>query len=158
VAPPRLLADEMVGRLARYLRMMGADTVYVRGLADEEVLRIARAEERVLLTRDRELARRSGRAVLLSSPRIEDQVRETWAAVPTLSRELRFDRCTLCNGRLSPVETPGPADTIPGVPWGRVREGLVLYRCDGCRHLFWEGSHTEGVRRRLHAWSTESRP
>jgi uncharacterized protein len=158
VATPRFLADEMVGRLARYLRMMGADTTCARGRSDDEIVRDAAAEGRIVVTRDRELAHRSGRALLLTSPRIDDQVRAVWAAVPELARELRFDRCTLCNGGLVVDPISEPNSESDGVPWDRVRAGLALYRCPDCGHRFWEGSHTSEVRRRLRAWSEGPAP
>lgn len=143
----------MVGSLARYLRMLGCDTTYARGWSDEEIVRRARSEDRVVVTRDRELARRAPRSVLLTSPRLADQVRAAWTAFPNLSSEVRFDRCTLCNAPLERAALPASRSTAPGVPWDRVAAGLPLYRCTECGHLYWEGSHTEGVRRRLRAWA-----
>ncbi len=142
----------MVGRLARYLRMMGADTVYARGWTDDEIVRRAAKEGRTVVTRDRALARRAGSALLLSSPRLEDQVREVRSAFPALDPNLRFDRCTVCNGRLQPY-APSPVE-----PAGRTgetdlaRPGVARFRCAECGHLYWEGSHTEAIRRRLRAW------
>jgi uncharacterized protein len=158
VAEPRFLADEMVGRLARYLRFVGCDTEYVRGASDAEILdRLAR-DGRLLLTRDRALARRAPRAVLLTSPHLADQWRALRAAVPDVPRSVRFDRCTACNGRLSVTE-PSPADPrTEGVPWDRVAAGLALFKCEGCGHLYWDGTHVESVRRRLAAWDGERAP
>ena len=155
MAPPRLLADEMVGSLARYLRMMGCDTEYAQGWSDDEIVRRARAEDRVVVTRDRQLSQRAVKAVLLTSPRLEDQVRAAWSAFPELSTEVRFERCTLCNGilRLFPVHGPGVAGD--GIPWDRVVAGLPLYRCSTCEHVYWDGTHTAEVRRRLQRWATE---
>ncbi len=154
MADPRFLADEMVGRLARWLRMLGADTTYARGWSDEQIARVARDEGRVVVTRDRGLAARSERAVLLTSPRLDEQMREMWVAVPELSHDLRFDRCTLCNGRLAPATVPSGDQS--GVPWDRIRAGLPAYRCAECGHLFWEGTHTAQVRRRMSGWTEGS--
>jgi uncharacterized protein with PIN domain len=154
VSPPRLLADEMVGRLARYLRIMGCDTGYARGCSDEEIVRRARLEDRVILTRDRELSRRATKAVLLTSSRLEDQVRATWAAFPDLPTEVRFDRCTSCNGRLDRIAPPGSRSPDVGIPWERVTAGLPLYGCAECGHVYWEGSHTAEIRRRIRRWAT----
>ena len=60
-----LLADAMLGRLARWLRLIGYDTVYAQGWSDHRVAARARAEARIVLTRDRELARRRGVRCLL---------------------------------------------------------------------------------------------
>jgi hypothetical protein len=146
----------MVGRLARYLRFVGCDTVYARGLTDEEILRQARTENRVIVTRDRRLAVRAKKALLLTSPHLSDQWRAVRAAYPELPTDVRFERCTECNGPLEKVEGPPPADRPEGVPWDRVAGGLPLYRCTACGHYYWEGSHTADIRARLALWARES--
>lgn len=152
------MADEMVGRLARYLRILGCDTTYVRGWSDDDIVARAKQEDRIVVTRDRDLARRATGSILLTSSRLEDQVRTMRAAFPDLTPEVRFERCTLCNGGLARWENPPPAPAEAGVPWERVARGLPLYRCEECGHLYWEGSHTAEVRRRLREWSPEVPP
>jgi uncharacterized protein with PIN domain len=150
-----LLADEMLGSLARYLRMLGCDTTYALRWLDEEIVRRAREEDRVVLTRDRQLSQRAEKAILLTSSRLEDQLRAVWAAFPDVPSEVRFERCTLCNGLLSRLEALRPAGVEDGIPWGRVAGGLRLYRCGECGHIYWEGTHSADVRRRLSAWARE---
>jgi uncharacterized protein with PIN domain len=151
-------ADEMLGRLARYLRIVGLDTAYVRGVDDDEVLRRSIAEGRVLITRDRALARRSPGSVLLTTVHIEDQWRELKMHLPALPNEPRFERCTLCNGillRLPTTDRPARDATVPERVW---ESGQPLFRREACRHVYWEGSHALSVRRRLVGWSGESSP
>ena len=150
---PRFIADEMVGRLARYLRIVGCDTTYARGRSDEEILELARAEGRVILTRDRALAARTPRSLLLRSPLLVDQWRAVLDAFPEIPQALHFDRCTECNGELGRVGVPTGTALPDGVPWDRVREGLPLYRCASCGHYYWEGSHTADVRARIASWA-----
>jgi len=152
MAPPRILADEMVGRLARYLRMVGCDTEYAHSCSDDEIVRRARAEHRIVVTRDRDLARRVPGSVLLGSGELAAQVRAMWGALPTIPREIRFDRCTLCNGALAPCQSAARSSPQSGIPWDRIDAGLTLFRCDSCGHLYWEGTHTESVRSRLRRW------
>jgi len=158
VSSPRWLADEMVGRLARYLRFVGCDTAYVRGLSDDEVLERARAEDRTILTRDRQLASRAPRALLLESPDLADQWRAVHVAFPGLPNEVRFERCSECNGPLEPVSAPPPVTREEGVPWDRVARGLPLFRCTECDHYYWEGSHTADIRARLARWAEGPAP
>jgi hypothetical protein len=148
----------MVGRLARYLRFVGCDTAYVRGLSDDEVLDQARAEDRTILTRDRRLAARAERALLLESPDIAEQWRAVHAAFPGLPTEVRFERCTECNGRLEPVPAPPPGTRTEAVPWDRVARGLPLFRCAACDHYYWEGSHTADIRARIARWAEVPTP
>ncbi len=148
----------MVGRLARYLRFVGCDTEYARDTDDPAILRRLRAEDRILLTRDRALARAAPRAVLLTSLHLADQFRAVRDAVPGVGRELRFERCTECNGTLAEYR-PAPGDARPdGVPWDRVDAGLRLFRCGRCGHLYWEGSHTARIRGQLAEWEAGSGP
>jgi len=153
VDPPRWLVDEMLGRLARYLRFVGCDTAYVRGLSDDELLELGRRERRILLTRDRALSRRSPSSFLVTSPVLAEQwraVRRAWPSVPT---EPSFVRCSLCNG---PLEPRPPHEAGPSAP-PTVRSGAgPLYGCRDCGHRYWEGSHTAEIRARIAAWERDA--
>ncbi len=114
---PRWLVDEMLGRLVRYLRFLGYDAEYVRGITDDEIVERARVDQRRVITRDRSLARRLPDAVLLTRTDIAGQMRELRTAFPALRADVRFDRCSICNGRLSILEkvpSQGPGlDALP---------------------------------------------
>ena len=140
----------MLGRLARYLRVLGHDTLYVRGVDDDELRRRAAEGNRRLLTRDRRLADRTPGAVLLTSPEIGEQLRQLRRAAPEGPWEPSFDRCTLCNGslRTAPAESAGLSRTPP-----------VVYACAECGHRYWAGSHTAHLRAQLARWfATEAAP
>ena len=137
MADPRWLVDEMLGRLARYLRILGYDTEYAQGVDDEAIARRAAEEGRRLVTRDRRLAPRSPGAVLVTSPYLLDQLRSVRAAWPTLRLAPAFVRCTLCNGELVPMrDNPGEGAT----------PSPHVYRCPRCGHRYWEGTHTRDIR------------
>ncbi len=152
MSEPRWIADEMVGRLARYLRFLGHDTEYARGLDDDEIARRAVAEGRRLLTRDRDLARRVPGAVLLTARDIQGQLRAVRAAAPSASFEVAFTRCTLCNALLAPWTPPASGPWPREVPRRGGGPDLLVYACVACGHLYWEGSHTARVRREVAAW------
>jgi uncharacterized protein len=153
VSSPRWIVDEMLGRLARYLRFVGCDTVYLRRVRDDAILTRARLEDRVVLTRDRALARCAPRSLWIPSPHIREQwlaVRSAWPETPSA---LRFDRCTLCNGLLAPYR-PGTAPDREGdLPRPRLASGLSVWSCGACGHLYWDGSHTAQLRARLARWA-----
>ena len=153
VLPPRWCADEMLGRLARYLRFVGLDTAYVRGLSDEEVMDRCREEGRFLLTRDQALAARVPMSLCLTSPFVEQQWKELRSRFPDLPTEVRFVRCSLCNGGLAPYSPPPGARLPAGTPTDRVGAGLALFKCGVCGHLYWAGSHTADLRARIQRWS-----
>lgn len=142
----RWLVDEMLGRLARFLRILGYDSEYAQGMPDDAIRDRALGEGRTLITRDAELAERTAGAVLLTSTDLKGQLIALRGKYPQLARAPRFIRCTLCNGTLR-VFDQGEAGTseVPSYLLERASKG-ELYRCERCAHLFWEGSHTGRIR------------
>jgi uncharacterized protein len=153
VNEPRWLVDEMLGRLARYLRFLGYDTEYVQGATDDEIVQRARRERRRIITRDRLLARRLPDAILLTRTDIAGQLGELRAGYAALRSDVRFDRCSVCNGTLSALaKVPSQAKDVENLP-PEVRAGRApLFACSDCGHLYWEGTHTKSVRARLSQW------
>ncbi|MCI4324194.1 MAG: Mut7-C RNAse domain-containing protein [Thermoplasmata archaeon] len=145
---PRWLVDEMLGRLARSLRVLGHDTAYVSGLADADIAERARAESRTLVTRDRALALHVPGSLLLTSGAWDEQLLQLRRARPNVSWKPRFDRCTICNGELLPAPSPAgrPIPGGPTLPPGVLDGREPLFRCPDCGHLYWVGSHTRQMR------------
>jgi len=145
----RLLVDAMLGTLSTYLRMCGYDAAAAldRGLeGDEEIRRVAAAEERTLITRDEGLAARTAGAVLLTEHDPLDQLRELREEGFRLELADAPSRCGRCNG---PVERlPPDVDRPDYAP----EEGAV-WRCRDCDQYFWKGSHWEDVGDRLETLS-----
>jgi uncharacterized protein with PIN domain len=141
---PPFLVDAMCGTLATYLRFCGYDAAYAldRGVeADDEVLALAEAEDRTLVTRDAALAERAGdRGLLLTSRDVADQLTELAEAGLDLSVADRPSRCGDCNGPLEPV--PADASTPAYAP---DPETTPQWRCRRCGRHFWKGSHYERV-------------
>lgn len=145
---PRFLADAMLGRLARWLRLLGFDTAYDPAIEDAEVARRAFAERRTVLTRDRALPVewRLPRVVVLRSEGTHEQLRELARVVPLRSAARPFSRCSRCNARLEDA----PAETVAASVPARIAATQSRFlRCCGCGHVYWEGSHVERIRRRL---------
>ncbi len=141
----KLLCDHMLGTLAKWLRFMGYDTAYPGPLDDTALIAAARAEGRVLLTRDKELAARSPGAVRVRSDVLEEQVREVASAL-----DLRLvdplSRCSVCNGELVPV----PHETVRGlVPEGVRSRHQEFWQCPTCHRVYWQGSHWDKMVERL---------
>ena len=138
----RLLADEMLGKLARDLRILGHDVAYARDLHDDEVLAWAGREGRVLLTRDQQLAARAGEAgLLVSSLDPAEQLDEVIAALELTATDATFlSRCLVCNEPLVATD-PGrvPSDVRATEAWA----------CPACDRLYWDGSHVADMRHRL---------
>ncbi len=141
---PRYLADAMLGRLARYLRMLGYDTEYSGEGAAAAIREALARDPRILLTRNGALAAATPGSVRLREVLLDRQLRELAGIRPPLRSEPRFDRCTACNGPLAPE--PGPGDDPVGAgPARRAGPGPV-WRCRVCGHRYWEGTHTARIR------------
>ena len=151
---PRFLADEMLGTLARWLRMMGYDTEYGRGLLDGELLELASVEDRVLLTRDRQLAERAGsRALLIISVVLDEQLEQVVSAFG-LRADRPMTRCTVCNAGL---EAAG-ADAVAGKVPERVLElRHEFFVCPRCGKIYWRGTHWDRIEKTMERLRAHSR-
>jgi uncharacterized protein with PIN domain len=147
----RFVADEMLGRLARYLRVLGYDTVYEVGLPDDALALRASSEARTLVSRDRALCRSTPGSVLIRSASLDEQLRELRRAIPDLNARPEFTRCTICNGPTERVEPGSKVEVAEYVPPSSLRGEGRLFRCRECGHFYWEGSHTRAIRERLAA-------
>ena len=152
VPEPRFIADRMLGTLSRYLRFMGYDTVSANGLAegnakeDTLLLELASQENRILLTRDTELAcRGKDRAVLISSDEIMEQIRQMIDR-GLITRRVMMTRCSICNTvlRSATREEIDGADYAP-----QDKNGLTFHWCGHCRKLYWNGSHGKHISQRI---------
>jgi hypothetical protein len=139
--PPRFLADAMLGRLARWLRLLGFDTAYAGELPDGEVVRRALAEERWILTRDRALPVEWSVAGvhLLHSELVLEQLRDVVWAFQLASRARPFSRCGECN---EPLAATSRDEVASEVPPGVLATAQELSRCPSCGRVYWRGSHT----------------
>jgi uncharacterized protein with PIN domain len=145
---PRLLLDAMLGRLAKWLRLAGYDTAYERCAQGHMVARRARADGRILVTMNRELARRRGlTAILITSDQLEAQVRQVLAEVP-LGPSNRQARCAVCNGEIVNVAPQSVAEQVP--PYV-LRRYASFQKCCSCGRIYWPGSHFERIQKRLKA-------
>jgi uncharacterized protein with PIN domain len=149
----QFITDRMLGTLSRYLRFMGYNTVsansgFEEGNAKEDTLLLACAEreDRILLTRDCELARRGKeRAVLVKSDEVMEQVQQLIDR-GLIVRRLMMSRCSLCNTvlRQATVQEICGAEYAP-----RDKNGLTFWWCGECSKLYWNGSHRKHISERI---------
>ena len=152
VPEPRFITDRMLGTLSRYLRFMGYDTVSANGLAegntkeDTLLLELAVQENRILLTKDTELAMRGKeQAVLIVSDDVMQQVRQLIDR-GLIVRRVMMTRCSLCNTLLREATTDEINDAYYAP---RDKTGLTFCWCERCRKLYWNGSHGKHISERI---------
>lgn len=141
----RFVADAHLGRLARYLRLLGFDTLFENDPGDAELARISAQEGRILLTRDRCLLKRRGLSHALRIPAVRPREQLVYIVDRLdLYRLFRpFTRCTVCNGMLHEVDKEIPDLPLPP----RVRAAFETFqRCEGCGRVYWQGSHYDRLR------------
>ncbi len=142
--PPRFIVDHMLGSLARWLRMMGYDTVYDKSLDDAAIAKTAQAEGRTILTRDKALSESPG-GFLLDAVDLDNQLK---AIAQKFGLRFHDDliRCSTCNGEL--VELP-KEEAKGKVPDGAHAANEKFWRCSRCGKIYWKGSHWLGINERL---------
>ncbi len=151
-----LVCDAMLGGLARWLRFAGFDVLFDPEMDDGELADLARHEGRWLVTRDRDLASRSGpRVVRLLSPGLDGQVEELLRRLPLVASEDRFfSRCSRCNGRLRDLPRSEATHRVP--PFVAVHADRFSV-CTSCGRVYWPGTHHARILARLRRLFIEPR-
>jgi uncharacterized protein with PIN domain len=140
-APQRFVADRMLGRLARWLRILGHDVAYGPHLAGQTAAACARRERRLLLTRDTRLCRDPELPphVFIHSDHFREQLRQVATTVP-LRGATPLCRCLDCNRPLVAVLPADARDRVP--PYVAATQERFL-GCPGCGRLYWGATHRD---------------
>ncbi|MFQ6076843.1 MAG: Mut7-C RNAse domain-containing protein [Candidatus Bathyarchaeia archaeon] len=143
----RFVADGMLGRFARWLRLLGCEVEYMNDASDERLMEIAEREERVLLTRDVELHRRArGRGIEAhlvegrNEPERLANVARRFGIM--LEVDTSISRCPTCNSPIKPVVKSEVEDRIPPTTRRIYDEFWV---CTGCGKVYWQGGHWKKI-------------
>ena len=144
---PKFAADMMVGKLARWMKLLGYDVIYFRDINDDELVRIAQESCRIVLTRDHHFLQYPDcETFLLDSTDFWQQLGSVCAHFPLKFAETLFSRCTYCNVPIHPVEKQAVEHLLPPL----VREGQnKIYQCPQCQKLYWEATHVAHVKKML---------
>lgn len=144
----RFLADVMLGRLARWLRLLGFDTLYYNDISDNRLLRIAKEQGRFILTRDTRLVKIKGIKDYLLI-KANDSFSQLLEVIDTLklTRFNLLSRCVKCNGMLTRILDKNEIkDSVPEFVF--LHFNLFL-RCSDCGKVYWEGTHPRKFREKL---------
>jgi hypothetical protein len=154
--PPRFAVDRMLGRLARWLRVLGHDVAYGPHLGGRGLVACARREGRLLLTRDSRLTRDPNLPphLFVHSDHFREQLREVAARVPVGGAGL-LGRCLDCNRPLDEVPRETVRDRVPPYVWDTKDRFLA---CRACDRLYWAATHREHMLRELAALGLAPEP
>lgn len=136
----RFVADVHLGTLARYLRLIGFDTVWRNDLDDDAIIDLALAERRIILTRDRGILRqgRVTHGYWLRATDPEQQLEEVVRALDLGAGMRPYTRCLECNGTVASI---GRREAVRHVPLQVFLVYRDFTRCEDCGRVYWPGSH-----------------
>lgn len=147
----KFIVDTNVGKLARWLRVMGYDTLFINPIDDEGLIRIALKEKRVLLTKDTQIMLRrvvtSGKlqVILIEGDDPRDQMRQV-AWTMKLDQERQFTRCLECNESLVRRSKEDVRDLVPPYVFQTQSQ---YFQCPACHRIYWRGTHWQRMKREL---------
>jgi uncharacterized protein with PIN domain len=135
----KFIADAMLGRLAKRLRLLGFDVLYDRTFGDNDIIRLSLEQHRVILTRDQVLCRRplAANHLFIRHQDVEAQLEQVLAAY-AMPEQRPLTRCSRCNGLLRPLPRSEARDLVPEQVYRRYRQFL---QCEGCGKAYWTGTH-----------------
>jgi uncharacterized protein with PIN domain len=149
---PKFIVDRNVGKLTGWLRLMGYDTRFFDGDDDSELVAMARAEGRVILSRDTRIMERrlitSGqiRAVLIDSDQPERQIHQVIDTLGLDSRLRPFSLCLECN---QPLVERGKDEVKDLVPPYVFKTQDYFMQCPNCQRVYWRGTHWQAMTKKL---------
>jgi uncharacterized protein with PIN domain len=153
---PRFVLDTHLGRLARYLRLLGFDCLYRNDCHDDELARISSEQQRTLLTRDRALLQRRivTRGCFIRALEPRQQVIEVLRRFDLAGDVRPLTRCTRCNGLLQDTEK----DAVSARLAPRTRRYYRRFRlCPDCGQIYWRGSHFDKMTRLIETLTRDGR-
>ncbi len=150
INPIMFVADSMLGKLARYLRIMGYDTAYQSSYPDKRLSELV-MEGRILLTRNQKTVRLYSDFIFIDCDLVKDQLKVVDSTLK-LTRNQRdwFTRCLTCNSALSKVDTEVARENVPDFVFFKYPERILL--CPTCKRFYWPGTHRERMVERLKDW------
>jgi len=141
----RFIADVHLGKLTRYLRLLGFDVLYNPTLYDREIVAVAQAEGRIILTADRGLLKRSDvtHGYCIRSDDADRQLTDVIRRFDCASKIAPFSRCMKCNGLLEEVSKDEVLDQLEPKTRKYYKE---FRRCTACGKVYWKGTHFDRLR------------
>jgi uncharacterized protein with PIN domain len=146
----RFILDVHLGKLTRLMRLMGMDSCYRNDFSDDEIIAIAKADRRIILTRDRDILKHGsvthGYWIRQTEP--QGQILEVIRRFDLKDQVRLFSRCMACNTLLEAVAKERVIQLLQ--PW-TAKYYTQFWQCPGCQRIYWKGSHFEHLLQRSHA-------
>jgi hypothetical protein len=145
----KFLVDRMLGKLAKALRLLGYDAIYYQGEDLTQLIRLAREQDRLILTRNTKLTTRKSedRVVRIANDHLKLQLRELHdMGHIVLNEKTSFSRCLICNVLLESMTRKEVEGKVPDFIFHHYQE---FYRCFQCGRIYWPGTHQQHMQKRI---------
>jgi len=144
----RFIADAMLGKLAKWLRLAGLDVIYFNDIDDNILIDKALSEDRVILTRDRNIEKRKvvKQCLMIRSDYLEEQIKQFLEYYKLNSFDMAFSRCIRCNTLLAEGQKNTLSDKGPAYVF---KTNEKFKQCTSCNRIYWAGTHRENAERFL---------
>ncbi len=135
----KFIADCHLGKLAKFLRLLGIDTLYFPHIEDDDLIQLAKDEERIILTRDRSLSQRKNVPVFYLEPKsTQEQLKVLIELYHLHEHPLSLSRCIVCNTPLQIIEKEKVIERLPE----KVKKYFDYFEyCPTCDRIYWKGDH-----------------
>ncbi len=144
----KFICDFMLGNLSKYLRMCNFDTIFIKNIEDDELIKRAFDTNRILLTRDRRLSERriikekNIKTNLLKSNCVEEQIKQI-EDILKITFNLDLKRCIRCNEPLYALDKEKIKDLVPSYIY---KMNNTFLQCSCCKKIYWKGTHVDKMR------------
>lgn len=142
--------DAMLGNIAKKLRLMGFDSSYSADIEDDELIKLAKKENRIIISRDEELIQKSKnnclRCIFIKNEEEIEQFREIMEQCNLKTIQINGDkaRCPKCNSKTHPIDKKNISLNIP---MKVLEHNEKFWNCENCDQIFWEGTHIKNLQK-----------
>ncbi len=144
----KLILTKELGRLAKWLRILGVDAEYFSQDNLNSLIVEALRDERIILTRNQRLSKHAGmKIILVKAQKVKEQTAEILKALNIrVNKDIMFSRCVICNLALVPVDKEKIKDKVPEYVF---KTQVHFTSCPKCRRIYWPGTHWGNVQKTL---------
>jgi uncharacterized protein len=145
----KFICDDNLGKLAKWLRTLGCDTLFSQTISDKELISVALSEDRIILTRDTKLVQLKSvtKYLLIESDKPLEQLKQVKEKFNLkIDEQYLFSRCLVCNTLLEKIEKESIKEKIPPYVYKNQND---FVHCPQCDKIFWPGTHVQRMTQRL---------
>lgn len=144
----KFAVDSMLGKLAKWLRIMGYDVIYSPMIEDDYLMWLSSIEGRIVITRDTKLFKKIGtiNSFFVKSDKLKEQVLEIIKGFGLNPEDNVFSRCVNCNTKLTQLPKGKASGLVPEYVFLNCEE---FYFCASCKKVYWDGTHTANMKKMI---------